>query len=232
MEIHNKGTELFDNYSVNYDDVLNQSISISGEKKEYFAEKRIAHLASQLASMNYKVTSILDFGCGTGSATPYLTQYFPGAKIVGVDVSAKSVEIAQSLYGNASFFRSDDYHPKIEFDLVFCNGVFHHIPLEEREKSVKYVEDSLRNGGYFAFWENNPWNPGTVYIMKNTPFDKDAITLNPLQSMNLLRKSGFEIISSDFLFFFPKMLAKLRFFEKYMKFIPFGAQYGILAKKR
>ena len=41
--------------------------------------------------------------------------------------------------------------------------------------------DALRPGGLFAFWENNPWNPGTRLVMSRIPFDRDAITLSALE---------------------------------------------------
>jgi len=38
---------------------------------------------------------------------------------------------------------------------------------------------------------NNPWNPGTRYVMSRCEFDEDAITLSPPQCRKLLRSSGF-----------------------------------------
>ena len=64
-------------------------------------------------------------------------------------------------------------------NLAYCNGVFHHIPLVERSAAVACVNRALRAGGLFALWENNPWNPGTRYVMAHCDFDRDAITLTP-----------------------------------------------------
>jgi glycosyltransferase involved in cell wall biosynthesis len=36
---------------------------------------------------------------------------------------------------------------------VFCNGVFHHIPVLERPKAVDHIHRSLRPGDLFAFWD-------------------------------------------------------------------------------
>lgn len=44
---------------------------------------------------------------------------------------------------------------------------------------VDLVRRSLRPGGVFAFWEINPWNPGTRHVMSRIPFDRDAIMLTP-----------------------------------------------------
>jgi hypothetical protein len=67
--------------------------------------------------------------------------------------------------------------------------------------------------GIFAFWENNPWNPGTRYVMSRIPFDRDAITVSAIEARGLLRAGGFEVIRTDFLFIFPKFLSWLLFME-------------------
>ena len=78
----------------------------------------------------------------------------------------------------ARFLLFDHYQPKEEIDLAFCNGVFHHIPPEQRARAIAYVYRCLRPGGLFALWENNPWNPGTRLVMSRIPFDRDALPLS------------------------------------------------------
>jgi hypothetical protein len=87
-------------------------------------------------------------------------------------------------------------------------------------------------GGVFALWENNPWNPGTRYIMSRVPFDKDAITMTPPETRRLLRATGFEIVRTDFLFVFPHLLRVLRPLERLLARLPLGGQYLVLARKR
>jgi SAM-dependent methyltransferase len=154
--------------------------------------------------------------------------------LVGVDISAKSLEVARRSYKcwNANFLLFGDYLPRAEMDLAFCNGVFHHIPPEQRAASVSYVFRALSPGGLFSFWENSPWNPGTRYIMNRCPFDKDAITLSPPEARRLLQAAGFEILRTDFLFIFPHILRWLRGLEPLVARLPFGGQYQILCRKR
>jgi SAM-dependent methyltransferase len=121
--------------------------------------------------------------------------------------------------------------PDGAIDLAFCNGVFHHIPLEQRDAALGYICSSLRPGGLFSFWENNPWNPGTRYVMSRIPFDRDAIKISPTEARGLLRKNGFEIVRTDFLFFFPNFLKVLRWTEQALAGIPLGGQYQVLCRK-
>lgn len=222
----------FDAYAAEYDAALAHGISISGEDKNYFARCRVIWLARCLARLQKHPRTAIDFGCGIGSATPFLLNELQLDLLLGVDASPQSVAIARHRYGNAAqFVLLAEYRPEGLFDLVFCNGVFHHIPPGDRAVAVDTVYSSLRPGGLFAFCENNPWNPGTRYVMRRIPFDQNAITLSPPTARRLLRERGFEVLRTDFLFFFPRFLAWLRSLESGLACLPMGAQYQILCRK-
>jgi SAM-dependent methyltransferase len=223
----------FDQFAEDYDEALEKGIAVSGEHKEYFAQGRVKWLDRRLSCLNFTPARILDFGCGTGTGTPFLLGLEGSQHLIGVEVSEKSLTVAQRLHGSerAHFQTCAAYQPAAQIDLAFCNGVFHHIPLAERPGAVRYLFESLRPGGHFALWENNPWNPGTRYIMSRIPFDRDAITLSAPESRALLRSGGFEIVATDFLFIFPKFLSWLRPLEGVLSKLPLGAQYLILARR-
>jgi SAM-dependent methyltransferase len=223
----------FDNYADKYDESLNQALAITGEDKYYYASERVRRLKEVLAGHNHRVSRILDFGCGTGTAAPYLRDMLGAEKVTGIDPSGESIRVAGMTHPGEefSFIESKGYLPQAHFDSAYCNGVFHHIPPPERLDAAKSVLHSLQPGGLFALWENNPWNPGTVYVMSRCEFDRDAITLSPPETRQLLRSAGFEIVSTDYLFFFPKALSALRPSEKYLNRVPLGAQYMVLARK-
>jgi SAM-dependent methyltransferase len=222
----------FDAFAKSYDADLQQALSASGEGKEFFARGRIEWLMTRLARRGVGPGSVLDFGCGTGSATPML-QEAGFVRLCGVDVSEKSIEVARATYPKlADCFRTvSEFKPDGDLDIAYTNGVFHHIPPPERLASARYVWSALRPGGYFAFWENNPWNPGTRYVMSNCVFDHDAITLTPPESRKLLRAAGFEIVATDFLFIFPHAFKWFRFLEPALSFLPLGGQYMVLCRK-
>jgi len=227
-----EGEAEFDAYAAEYDAVLARGISISGEDKNYFAKGRVVWLARCLARLEKHPRTAMDFGCGTGSATPFLLNELQLDLLLGVDASAQSLAIARDRHGDAArFLPLAEYRPESLFDLVFCNGVFHHISPRDRVAAVDMVYSSLRPGGLFAFCENNPWNPGTRYVMRRIPFDHNAMTLSPPAARRLLRERGFEVLRTDFLFFFPRFLAWLRSLESALARLPVGAQYQILCQK-
>ncbi len=224
----------FDDYAADYDAALARGVSVSGENKDYFAQGRVAWLAGCLDRLAFTPRAVLDFGCGTGSAAPFLGA-LPGiTSILGVDVSEQSIEQARRLQAStmlARFALATEYRPDASFDLAFCNGVFHHIPPADRGGAVDYVKRALRPGGLFAFWENNPWNPGARYVMSRIPFDRDAIMISSLEAQRLLRSAGFEVVRTDFQFLFPRALKALRGLEPAAARLPLGAQYQVLVRK-
>ena len=223
----------FDKYADSYDSALLEALSASGEDKIYFAQGRIAWLAGCLRQLKIEPKSVLDYGCGTGSATPFLLDLIGAKFIIATDLSLKSLEIAKQNYGSNQirFLLFDEHKPTEQTDLVYCNGVFHHIPPVERPGALNYIFHSLRPGGLFALWENNPWNPGTRYIMSRCVFDRDAITLSSSEAGRMLRAGGFEVLRTDFLFIFPRRLSRLRGIEPFLSQLPLGAQYQVLCRK-
>jgi trans-aconitate methyltransferase len=223
----------FDEYAEDYDDALQQGLKYSGEDAAYFAAARVQWLGRRLGELGFAPHSLLDFGCGTGASTPLFFTMLNVAEVRGIDASRRLLETARRKYGgvNATFAAPAGYVPSGEMDIAFCNGVFHHIPPSKRRGALEYIWSSLRPGGIFAFWENNPWNPGTRFVMSRIPFDRGAMTIPPSEARELLQGAGYEVLRTDHLFFFPRMLRWLRPVEKRLASIPLGAQYLVLARK-
>lgn len=223
----------FDKFAVDYDAELNKGLSLTGESKEYFAEGRMHWLRRKFQRLEFAPETALDFGCGTGSSTPYFFDVLGAKALTGVDPSEESLEVARAGHARhpVRFVQAIDFQETGAVDLAFCNGVFHHIPVAERSEAVRFVFEALRPGGLFAFWENNAWNPATRYVMSRVPFDRDAILLFPHGARRLLREAGFQIVATDYLFVFPSSLAFLRPLERRICKLPLGGQYLVLARK-
>jgi SAM-dependent methyltransferase len=226
-------TTEFDKYAKDYDLALAEGLSISGEDKNYFARGRIAWLANCLRQLGEEPRSALDFGCGTGCATRYLFDLIGVESVLGLDVSERSLDMARRNCGSeqTQFLLFNQYQPSEQIDLVYCNGVFHHIPVSARVNAVNYIYRLLRAGGLFAFWENNPWNPGTRYVMSRIPFDRDAVTMTAPETRRLLKGCHFQVLRTDFLFIFPRALSWCRRVEPLFAHLPLGAQYLVLCRK-
>jgi SAM-dependent methyltransferase len=104
---------------------------------------------------------ILDYGCGVAEGGVFLAKR--GAHVVGVDVSPRMLATAAELaraHGvtietrqvtGPSIPAADD-----EFDLIYGNGVLHHVPLDTAMPELARV---LKPGGRGCFIEPLPYNP-------------------------------------------------------------------------
>jgi SAM-dependent methyltransferase len=223
----------FDAHAETYDEDLNRALEASGEDKTFFARGRVEWLATCLRRLKQSASTAIDYGCGIGDTSVLLCELLGVESILGLDVSEKSLARARELHGNdnSRFLTFGSYIPDESIDLVYCNGVFHHIPVAERDAAVDYIFRSMRPGGLFSLWENNPWNPGTRYVMAQCVFDRDAIRLTAAEALQRVRQRGFEVVSLDYHFFFPRLLAGLRFLEDRLTGVPLGAQYQVLCRK-
>ena len=91
---------------------------------------------------------VLDLGCGVGYDSKILTEL--GAKVVGVDLSEKSIEIAKHNVSNAKFFAgdiTDDLSKLGKFDGVLCLATIMHIGIENLKKTFENIANILHEGG-------------------------------------------------------------------------------------
>lgn len=222
----------FDRFAHRYDQDLAKSLAVTGEGREYYAQKRIDWTAHCLARLGVAVKRVLDYGCGDGANAPMLAACLQTDHVLGVDLSRESIAVARREHSAAGlqFLSLNEWEPVGAFDLTFTNGVFHHIPPAERVGCLKAIRSALRPGGWFAFWENNPWNPGTQYVMSQCAFDEHAIKISPREAKKMLASCGFEIVRSDSLFYFPRQISFLRPAESWLRGLPLGGQYLVLCQ--
>jgi SAM-dependent methyltransferase/tetratricopeptide (TPR) repeat protein len=79
---------------------------------------------------------ILVAGCGTGRHAALVARQFPQARLVAIDLSAASLDYAQTRCAELGIegidFRQDDLHDVAglgqSFDHIECGGVLHHLP--------------------------------------------------------------------------------------------------------
>jgi SAM-dependent methyltransferase len=226
----------FDQYAGTYETALNSALSVTGDNSAFYAETRIALLKQFLGKyFATDVGKILDFGCGTGSATPFFRKHFAQAEIIGVDVSSESIAVARQRFESeaATFhpLRTSDAESIKSVSVAFVNGVFHHIPLMERDFWLNWIYEKLAPNGVLALFENNPWNPGTRFVMSRCEFDGDAICLSPIETKRRMYKAGLRILGIHHLFFFPSFLQSFRRIEPCLRWIPLGGQYVCLGRK-
>ncbi|MHC5019800.1 MAG: class I SAM-dependent methyltransferase [Planctomycetota bacterium] len=118
------------------------------------------YLASLLADRPEAVR-VLDIGCGVGEAAVCFAQR--GAQVAAVDVSAAALEVgaeeARRAGVTVDYQLVHDYRLPFDdgaFDVVFGNGVLHHLDLP---KSIPEIHRVTAPGGFGFFIEPTLGNP-------------------------------------------------------------------------
>lgn len=211
--------EKFDHYAQTYRDAHRESVRISGEAPEFFAEHKLGCLERAGVAASERV---LDYGCGTGSLTRLLSERF--RVVAGHDPSAESLSLARQQAPRATFHADEASIPDASFDVAILSGVLHHVPPRERAGVLALVVRKLVPGGRLFVFEHNPYNPLTRRAVNACPFDDDAILLPPREVRALLEGASLGAVRQDYVLFFPRALAPLRRIEPLLRGFPLGAQ--------
>jgi len=96
---------------------------------------------------------ILDAGCGTGEAASRLAELFPRARVLGVDIIDRHLELARSRYARLAPRLAFEHQSVFEltaadgsFDLTVCRHVIQSIPHPDRV--IAELARVTRRGGY------------------------------------------------------------------------------------
>jgi SAM-dependent methyltransferase len=126
----------------------------------------------RLAEAGTLTGALLDVGCGTGEHTILAARY--GARALGVDVSARAIEIARRKAAergvDAAFRVLDVLHLDNlgeTFDTIVDSGLFHVFDDATRSRYVTAAHTALRPGGHLhlmCFSDHQPgdWGPRRV----------------------------------------------------------------------
>jgi SAM-dependent methyltransferase len=226
----------FDKFAEEYLATHKTNLAITGEAPDYFARYKIVEIARRLKAIGAPAPArVLDFGCGIGNSAPHLRAAFPQAEIIGIDVSEKSLAVAQARFPGAADFRvyaggSDIPLEPGGFDLIFSACVFHHIEPEEHVPIFAGLRRLLKPGALMTVFEHNPVNPVSRYIVATCPFDENAVLIPAREFASRQRAAGFSKVQVSFTGFFPGPLKALRPLEPALAGLPFGAQYYTLAR--
>lgn len=150
-----------------------------------------AILAATLATVGpaRSVDDGLDVCCGTGAAIRYLRPLCRRT-VVGVDLSAGMLEVAERLHANdpgdaaLSFVKADalDLHYRDAFDLVTSFGAFGHILPDDEPRLVRSIARALRPGGRFVFVTGHPPRPFAPRTLEARAFNAAMRVRNALWS--------------------------------------------------
>ena len=226
----------FDKFAAEYRDLHAANIRLSGEAPEYFADYKIRDIAAELTRANRTADArVLDFGAGVGYSVPFFRRHMPGARITCLDVSRESLAIGAAKHAGEAEFRHFDgatipYEPA-SFAVTLASCVFHHIPHAEHVALLREIRRVLEPGGMLFVFEHNPLNPLTRHAVNTCEFDRNAVLIRAPAMRARLLAAGFGSAHIRYRIFFPAILRHLRGLERYLTWLPLGAQYYVCARK-
>lgn len=124
----------------------------TGWSDEWYKEKKQSMILEKFYScysqMGVNHPRVLDLGCGAGYDAKIMSKL--GSRVVGVDLSAKSVEIAKKEVTGAKFFVGDirDSLDKLgKFDGIYCLATIMHVDVQFMKKTFQNMARALKKGG-------------------------------------------------------------------------------------
>ncbi len=226
----------FDRFAQDYDALHAANTKTSGWTTAHFAEYKIREVTRRVRQCGWseKPIRLLNFGCGIGNSEGFMRRYLPRAEIHGIDVSSKSIAVARERHRGLEGVRFAPFDGRRipfpgPFQVIFVANVLHHIPRREHPATLAMLRRALAPCGLLFLYEHNPLNPVTAKAVRECPFDRGAVLLSPLYARRAVRRAGLCILAQRFTLFFPRKLAALAPLERFIGFLPLGAQYYILA---
>jgi SAM-dependent methyltransferase len=224
----------FDRFADEYHSVHAKNIRLSGEDPAYFARYK-AREAAVIARAGLPVPRLLDFGTGVGNSLPFLHEEFPACGLTGVDVSRRSLDVARERFGSfAELLEFDGANiPAADgsFGLALAACVFHHIEHAEHVAKLAEIRRVLAPGGWLLVFEHNPWNPLTRKAVRECPFDENARLMTAASLRRRAIAAGFGAVAVRYCVFFPAALSFLRPLERWLGWLPLGAQYCVVCRR-
>ena len=226
----------FDVFAKNYRELHQNAIRLSGEDIGYFSKYKVEDTIKCILKNGFPHDlSILDFGSGIGESVPYFLKNLPLCRLTCLDVSQGSLNVGIKKFARKAQFAhyngreipfDDDF-----FHVIFTACVYHHIPFDLHKKLIEESYRVLRPGGIFIAFEHNPYNFITVKTVAACPFDDNAVLIHGKAFQRLLERGQFNNSKLQYRIFFPSSLRLLRPLEKFLSWLPLGAQYYVTAQK-
>lgn len=231
-------TAEFDKFADEYDSIHASGVGLTGEGLAYFAEYKIVDIArdyAKYAGATSRAPKILDFGAGNGTSVPHVHKHFPNAELTCVDVSARSLALAEERYPSyAKYIPLEGTRipfASAHFDVAYAVCVFHHIDHTQHVAMLKELWRVIRPSGCLFVFEHNPLNPVTVRIVDSCPLDENARLIPASLMKQRLTAAGFMDATIRYRLFFPHALRMFRPLERALRWLPLGGQYYVFARK-
>jgi len=216
----------FDDYAEDYESLLKGQLGFFDGQRDYFSEYKVRVVRQNTED---QAPRILDFGTGIGLTLPFVKKWFPDSEVHASDISEASLYHVRKQHPYITVVADSDLGAG-QYDLILVATVIHHVAPELRPDLFRRLEGMLRPGGRIWVFEHNPLNPVTQRMVSTCPFDEDAVLIGAGSLKRLIAKeTNLAVTGSGYTLFFPQALAAMRPLEPYLRWLPLGGQYYVVA---
>jgi ubiquinone/menaquinone biosynthesis C-methylase UbiE len=143
---------------------------------------------------------VLDIGCGTGTMAVLIKRLHPEVEVVGIDPDPKALARGRRKAERAATsiqfdqgFADDMPYPDASIDRVFSSLMFHHLPREVKEGTLREVRRVLKPGGLFGLLDFAGPDAGTKGLMMRLFHSNGLLADNAERVvLELMREAGLE----------------------------------------
>ena len=142
---------------------------------------------------------VLDVGCGTGTMAVLIKREHLDVTIVGLDPDPKALDRARRKAAKAGVsiqfdqgFGDELPYPEASFDRVISSFMFHHLPAEEKIKTLRAVHRVLKPGGrlHLADFEHSE-SGGHGFLARLFHSSERMKDNSESRVLNLMTQAGF-----------------------------------------
>jgi ubiquinone/menaquinone biosynthesis C-methylase UbiE len=142
---------------------------------------------------------VLDVGCGTGTLAILIKQVHPDVEVVGIDPDPKALLRAKRKAARERIgiqfdqgFGGDLPYPEASFDRVFSSFMFHHLPADEKGKTLRAVRRRLKSGGELHLLDfEGPEDHAHGFLARLFHSHEQLKDNSESQVVSLMRQAGF-----------------------------------------
>ena len=150
------------NWTQYYEDLMDESVK---NDKEIYGnpEDMQFHLEYMKTKGLQPESRLLDYGCGSGVSGKSFIEYLNENNYTGVDISNEAIKVACEMVSDNTALKEKNPDFKYimnadmdslkgcEFDYIFANSVFTHMPLEDINYMLKQLKSNIHKGSiYYA----------------------------------------------------------------------------------
>lgn len=230
----------FDQYARDYFKEMSHPLrNLIDPEGHYFIELK-ARILEKIVSEYFsgrRSLRLVDVGTGLGLFEKFLSPAFPN--ITALDLSFEMLKVAGVLnpFQNSSsaYVQANAFQLPIESesaDLIFMSCVLHHLEADEISATLRELARICSPQGLMVFFEHNPFNLFTQWVVKTTPLDRNARMISHRQLAGKAEQAGIAIVTSEFFLYGTRAIDRtVNRCLPGLGALPVGGQFALIGKK-